>query len=61
MNIAGLLSHHARYRPDRPAVVCGGTRLNFREFEEKVNRTANALLGIQPNRVRFSGVMIFAK
>ncbi len=46
MNIAGLLSHHARYRPDRPAVVCGDTRLTFREFERRVNRTANALSGL---------------
>jgi long-chain acyl-CoA synthetase len=46
MNIAGLLPHHARYRPDRPAVVCGDIRLTFREFERRVNRTANALLGL---------------
>ncbi len=43
MNIAGLLSHHARYRPDRPAVVCGDVRLTFRDFEGQVNRTANGL------------------
>ncbi len=46
MDIAGLLSHHARYRPDRPAVVCGDLRLTFREFESRVHRTANALLGL---------------
>lgn len=46
MNIAGLLGHHARYRPDRPAVVCGDIRLTFREFERRVNRTANALMGL---------------
>lgn len=50
MNIAGLLSHHARYRPDHVAVVCGDFRLTFREFEKRVNRTANALrgLGLRP-------------
>jgi acyl-CoA synthetase (AMP-forming)/AMP-acid ligase II len=46
MNIAGLLSHHARYRPDRPAVVCGDVRLTFRELEARVNRTANGLLSL---------------
>lgn len=50
MNIAGLLSHHARYRPHHPAVLCGDHRLNFREFEARVVRTANALsdLGLGP-------------
>jgi acyl-CoA synthetase (AMP-forming)/AMP-acid ligase II len=50
MNIAGLLNHHARYRPDHPAVVCGDVRLTFRELERRVNRTANALraLGLGP-------------
>ncbi len=46
MNIAGLLRHHARYRPQRPAVVCGDVRLTFGEFEARVNRTANALQGL---------------
>lgn len=50
MNIAGLLSHHARYRPHHQAVVCGDHRLNFREFEARVVKTANALsdLGLGP-------------
>ena len=46
MDIAGLLGHHARYRPDRPAVVFGDARLTFRAFEERVNRAANGLLGL---------------
>jgi len=46
MDIAGLLSHHAAYRPDRTAVVCGDARLTFREFERRVRRTANGLLGL---------------
>ena len=46
MNIAGLLSHHARYRPDHPAVVFGDVRLTFREFERRVCRTASALQGL---------------
>jgi len=50
MNIAGLLSHHARYRPGHPAVVCGDVRLTFAEFEARVNRAANGLssLGLGP-------------
>ena len=46
MNIAGLLSHHSRYRRDRPAVVCGDARLTFGDFERRVNRTAHALQGL---------------
>jgi len=50
MDIAGLLSHHARYRANHPAVVCGEHRLSFAEFEERVVRVANALqdLGLGP-------------
>ena len=46
MDIAGLLSHHARYRANHPAVVCGEHRLTFREFEAQVVRVANALQGL---------------
>ena len=50
MNITGLLSHHARYRPHREALVCGDLRLTFRDFARRVNRTANGLqaLGLRP-------------
>ena len=41
-----LLSHHARYSPQKTAVVCGDCRLTFSDFNVRVNRLANALLGL---------------
>jgi acyl-CoA synthetase (AMP-forming)/AMP-acid ligase II len=46
MNVGSLLPRHARYRPDHLAVICGGHRLTFHEFGERVNRLANALLAL---------------
>ena len=44
MNIGSLLTRHARYRPDHTAVVFKEHRFSFREFNQRVNRLANALL-----------------
>ncbi len=44
MNIGALLPRHARYRPDHLALVVGGKRLTYRQFNAAVNRMANALL-----------------
>jgi acyl-CoA synthetase (AMP-forming)/AMP-acid ligase II len=44
MDIGILLPHHARYRPDHPAFVCGEKRFTYREFNAYVNQLANALL-----------------
>ncbi len=41
-----LASRHARYRPDHTAVVFEGQRYTNREFNERINRLANALLGL---------------
>jgi acyl-CoA synthetase (AMP-forming)/AMP-acid ligase II len=38
-----LLEHHARYRPGHTAVVVGTARLSYAEFNEHVNRWADAL------------------
>ena len=46
MNIGSLLPHHARYRPNHTAVILEDCRLSFREFNGRVNRLANALLGL---------------
>ncbi|HFB52650.1 MAG TPA: AMP-dependent synthetase, partial [Anaerolineae bacterium] len=46
MNISKLLNHHAQYRPDHIAVIFEDTRLTYREFNARVNKLANALLGI---------------
>ncbi|OGK96374.1 MAG: AMP-dependent synthetase [Candidatus Rokubacteria bacterium RIFCSPHIGHO2_12_FULL_73_22] len=45
MNLGTLLPRHARYRPDHLAVVFEDWRLSFRQFNARVNRLANALLG----------------
>ena len=49
MNIGSLLSRHAQYQPDKPALVFEETRLTYKEYNQNVNRLANALLdmGIQ--------------
>jgi len=44
MNIGILLPHHARYRPEQEAFVCGGERFSYAEFNSYVNKLANALL-----------------
>lgn len=44
MNIGSLLPHHARYRPDHTAFVCGKERFTYRSFNAYVNKLANALL-----------------
>jgi len=46
MNIGSLLPRHALCRPDHTAVVFEDLRLTFREFNARVNRLANALLGL---------------
>ncbi len=44
MNIGSLLPHHARYRPNHLAFVCGEERFTYTMFNAYVNRLANALL-----------------
>ena len=48
MPLDGLLARHARYYPDKTAVIFGEQRLTFRDLDRRVNRLANALhvLGI---------------
>jgi long-chain acyl-CoA synthetase len=46
MNIGSLLPRHARYRPRHTAVVFNDHRFTFREFNQRVNRLANALLNL---------------
>jgi len=49
MNIGSLLSRHAQYQPDKLALVFEENRLTYKEYNQNVNRLANALLdmGIQ--------------
>jgi acyl-CoA synthetase (AMP-forming)/AMP-acid ligase II len=46
MNIGTLPAQHARYRPNHLAVVFEETRLTWREFDQRINRLANALLNL---------------
>ncbi len=46
MHIGRWLDQHARYRPQQLAIVVNDHRLTWREFNQRVNRLANALLGL---------------
>lgn len=46
MNIGTLIARHARYRPERTALVFEDYRLTWRRLNSRVNRLANALLGL---------------
>jgi fatty-acyl-CoA synthase len=48
--IGGLLRRSAARHPDKPALVCGGSRETYAELDRAVNRVANALTarGIAP-------------
>lgn len=43
MNLSQVISFHARYRPNKLAVVFKDTRLSYKEFNASCNRLANAL------------------
>jgi long-chain acyl-CoA synthetase len=43
LELATLISHHARYRPDATAVVFEGERLSYRQFWARVARVGNML------------------
>ena len=46
MNLARILTNHARFNPERTAIVFGEQRLSFSELNKRVNRLANALLSL---------------
>jgi acyl-CoA synthetase (AMP-forming)/AMP-acid ligase II len=46
LQLAGLVQHHARYRPEHTAVVFESERLTWREFAARVARCANLLRGL---------------
>ncbi|MEP6849611.1 MAG: long-chain fatty acid--CoA ligase [Acidobacteriota bacterium] len=43
LNLASMVSHHARLSPDREAIVGDDVRLTYRELDHLSNRVANAL------------------
>src|SRR5688572_12552967 len=46
MNISTLITRHARYRPNHTAVIFMDQRFTYREFNQRVNRLGNTLLGM---------------
>lgn len=50
LTIGDCLLTQARLRPDHPAVQDGERRLNFRQFNERVNRLAHVLAGLDIGR-----------
>ena len=46
MNLSSLPKRHARYRPHHTAIVFKERRFSFRQFNSRINRLANALLGM---------------
>lgn len=41
-----MLQRSAKRFPDKPAIICGGEQLSYRELDCKANQLANALLGL---------------
>ncbi len=50
LTIGDCLLTQTRLRPDHPAVQDGERRLNFRQFNERVNRLAHVLIGLDIGR-----------
>lgn len=46
MILGELLSRNARRYPDKTALVCGDTRLSFKQLNDRVNRLANGLVSL---------------
>ncbi|HDZ90608.1 MAG: AMP-binding protein [Deltaproteobacteria bacterium] len=44
MHIGNLLSRHARYQPEKLALIFEDNRFTYREYNQSVNRLANAML-----------------
>lgn len=42
--IPDVLANHARFQPHKEAVVCGGVRRSWRDFDAAISRIAHALL-----------------
>ncbi|WP_133169230.1 non-ribosomal peptide synthetase, partial [Streptomyces sp. MH60] len=45
LSVPELFEQQLAVDPDAPAVLCGGTRLTYRELDERANRLAHALRG----------------
>lgn len=45
-----FLDRAAKYYPDRPAVICGNSMLNYSEFSDRVNKAANLFSTLHSGR-----------
>ncbi|MFN2500889.1 MAG: long-chain fatty acid--CoA ligase [Pyrinomonadaceae bacterium] len=43
LNLASVITHHARLTPQREAIVCGATRLTYGELDKLSNKVANVI------------------
>lgn len=46
LNLASIVSHHAKLSPNNEAIVCGPVRITYGELEKISNKVANALAAI---------------
>jgi acyl-CoA synthetase (AMP-forming)/AMP-acid ligase II len=44
-SLTRIWATHARFAPERPAVICGAHTLSWGDFDRRTNRVANMLLG----------------
>lgn len=42
--IPDIIAHHAKWHPDKIAVICGEERVTWKEFNRRINRVANGLI-----------------
>lgn len=52
-SLSDILATHGRHQPDREAVVCGGVRRSWGEFDANISRIAGGLVaaGLKPGEV----------
>ncbi|MDE5414919.1 class I adenylate-forming enzyme family protein [Alkalihalobacterium chitinilyticum] len=50
MNVGFMLKRNARHYPNKLAVVVGDLRLTYKEFNDRVNQTANSLVQLGVNK-----------
>ncbi len=58
MNVKHLINRAVREFPDRTALIYGQTRLTFQELNDRSNRLANALLGLELSKGDRIGMLL---
>src|SRR3990172_10402479 len=54
-----LIARNARRYPDKEAVIFGDRRLTYRQFDERINRLAHALMGLGVRREDKVAILLF--